>query len=91
MIEEIGKIDQALDELLVNLGGMVLRLASPEITRTKEERQALARSVHQFSSCAQTSKDARVRALAVRLETVMHTNQAPDAASRPHLQLVVSR
>ncbi len=86
MIEEIGKIDKAIDELLVNLGGMVLRLASPEITRTREERQALARSVNQFSTCALTSKDARVRTLAVKLEATLHhdpvpENHAPDSVS----------
>jgi hypothetical protein len=43
MASEFAMIDRALDELLVQLGGMVLTLASPKVTRTGEERQALAR------------------------------------------------
>jgi hypothetical protein len=43
MASEFAKIDRALHEELVQLGGMVLTLASPQVTRTGEERQALAR------------------------------------------------
>jgi hypothetical protein len=75
MIEEIHKIDKALDELLVNLGGMVLRLSRPEVTNTPASRQALARSVNQFSTCALSSKDSRVRTLAAELEATLVSEQ----------------
>jgi hypothetical protein len=78
---QVARIDQALDEMLVQLGGMVLRLSSPEVTRTPEERHALARSVHQYSVCAARSVDPRVHQLKVELEETI----------RPHLQLVASR
>jgi hypothetical protein len=81
MIENIARIEKALDELLVNLGQMVLRLSSPELTRTREEREALARSVNQFSVCAMRSIDPRVLALAEELEDV----------AKPRLRLVASR
>jgi hypothetical protein len=81
MIENIARIDKALDELLVNLGQMVLRLSSPQLTRTREEREALARSVHQFSTCAMHSTDPRVLQLAEELENVL----------KPRLRLVASR
>jgi hypothetical protein len=78
---ELSKIDQALDELLVNLGTMVLRLSSKEVTKTAEERRALARSVNQYSVCAARSGDLRVQRLKYELEE----------ASKPQLQLVASR
>lgn len=81
MMEQIAKIDKALDELLVGLGQMVLRLASPHITRTLEEREALARSVNQFSTCAARSSDPRVLELAEQLRETL----------KPRLRLVVSR
>jgi hypothetical protein len=81
MIENIAKIDKALDELLVNLGRMVLRLSSPQVTRTREEHEALARSVRQFSVCAMRSTDPRVLELAEELEDV----------AKPRLRLVASR
>ena len=81
MIEQIDKIDGIIDELLVNLGEMVMRLSSPRITRNQEERQALARSVHRFSICAANSKDPRVLLLAVQLEQTL----------KPRLRLVASR
>jgi hypothetical protein len=87
MMDEIAKIDQALDELLVNLGGLVLRLA--KLSTTEAEARALAHSVDQFSTCALGSKDGRVRALAAQLEA---TRLAACAApARPRLRLVVSR
>jgi hypothetical protein len=43
MASEFANIDRALNEVLVQLGGMVLTLASPQVTRTGEERQALGR------------------------------------------------
>ena len=57
---EVAKIDQMLDETLVNLGAMVLRLADPKVTRTADERQALAKSVRQYARCAERSTDPRV-------------------------------
>ncbi len=60
-MDELAKIDRALDELLVGLGGLVLRLASPEVSTTVEERRALAQSVHQYSTCARNSSDPRVQ------------------------------
>lgn len=81
MMEQIAKIDMALDELLVGLGGMVLRLAHPQVTRTHEERAALARSVNQFSTCAARSRDPRVRQL----------NEDLKATLKPRLRLVASR
>ena len=80
-MEELAKIDRALDELLVNLGGMVLRLANPEISRTVEERQALARSVNQYSACAWRSTDPRVQRL----------NNDLLETLRPRLRLVSSK
>jgi hypothetical protein len=77
----IGEIDRNIDEVLVNLGTMVLRLSSPQVTRTREERQALARSVNQFSRCADRSADPRVQKLAQQLEGTV----------RPQLRLVASR
>jgi hypothetical protein len=81
MMEQIAKIDRALDELLVGLGQMVLRLSSPDVTRSREERDALARSVNQFTSCAARSSDPRVLALAEQLQHCL----------KPRLRLVASR
>jgi len=76
----VTEIDKNIDEVLVNLGTMVLRLSSPQVTRTREERQALVRSVNQFSRCAQSSTDPRVQKLAQQLECTL----------KPPLRLVVS-
>ncbi len=75
------KMDRALDELLVQLGGIVLRLSAPEVTRTPEERRALACSVDQYARCAAQSGDSRVLELKAELE----------AALGPRLRLVASR
>jgi hypothetical protein len=80
MASEFAKIDQALDEVLVQLGGMVLTLASPQVTRTGEEREALARSVSQYAVCAASSDDPRVKELRAKLEQSV----------RPRLRLVAS-
>ena len=80
-MNEIVKIDRALDELLVLLGGMVLRLAAPEVTRTSEERHALVQSVNQYAVCAARSADPRVQQLKSELEATL----------KPRLRLVVSR
>ena len=74
-------LDRALDEILVQLGGMVLRLSSPQVTRTPEERRALACSVNQYSVCAARSGDPRVHQLKAELEETI----------KPRLRLVVSR
>jgi hypothetical protein len=74
--------NQAIDEMLVGLGEIVLRLSSPNITRTAEEHAALARSVNQFSICATGSDDSRVQALAEKLQAKL---------GRPTLRLVSSR
>jgi hypothetical protein len=80
-MNQIAGVDRALDEILVQLGGMVLRLSSPEVTRTAEERRALACSVNQYAVCAARSGDPRVHQLKLELE----------ATIRPHLRLVASR
>jgi len=78
---EFATIDSALDELLVQLGRIVLRLSSPQVTRSGEERRALARSVHQYAVCAAGSDDPRVRQLNVELQETL----------KPRLRLVASR
>ena len=80
-MNELARMDRALDELLVQLGGMVLRLSSPQVTKSAEERRALARSVHQYSVCAASSGDPRVQQLKAEL----------DETLKPQLRLVASR
>ena len=80
-MKELAGIDHAIDELLVQLGGLVLRLASPEITKRPDERRALARSVNQYSVCAARSDDPRVHELKAEL----------DETLKPRLRLVASR
>ena len=80
-MKELAGIDQAIDELLVQLGGLVLRLASPEVTKRPDERRALARSVNQYSVCAARSDDPRVHEIKLEL----------DETIKPRLRLVVSR
>ena len=80
-MDDLAGIDRALDELLINLGGLVLRLANPEVSRSVEERQALAQSVNWFSACARRSADPRVQQMnSDLLETL-----------KPRLRLVASR
>lgn len=67
----LGTIDIALDEMLVNLAGIVLQLAKPELTRTPEARRALAQSVHQYAVCARRSNDPRVHELKSQLEETL--------------------
>ncbi len=81
MASEFAVIDRALDEVLVQLGAMVLTLASPHVTRTGEERLALARSVSQYAICASSSDDPRVKELRAKLEQSL----------RPKPRLVVSK
>jgi hypothetical protein len=64
-------IDVALDEMLVNLAAIVLRLSKPELTRTPEARRALAQSVHQYAICAKRSDDPRVHELKSQLEETL--------------------
>lgn len=79
-MNHLNKIDRALDEALVNLGAIVLRLSDPAVTRTAQERRALALSVHQFAACADRSEDPRVHEMRGKLE----------ATIRPNLRLVSS-
>jgi hypothetical protein len=80
-MDDLAKIERALDELLVNLGGLVLRLANPAVSRTVEERQALAQSVNQYSVCARRSADPRVQRM----------NDDLVETLRPRLRLVASK
>jgi hypothetical protein len=64
--------DKAIDEILIRLGHTVLALASPQVTRTEDEKAALAKSVSQFAVCADLSKDQRVAALALELEAALN-------------------
>ena len=80
-MRELAGIDRAIDELLVQLGGIVLRLSSPQVTKSRNERRALARSVNQYSVCAARSADPRVHELKLDLE----------ATIKPRLRLVASR
>ena len=80
-MKELAGIDHAIDELLVQLGGIVLRLASPEVTKRPDERRALARSVNQYSVCAARSDNPRVQELKAELK----------ATIKPRLRLVVSK
>ena len=80
-MSDVAKIDRALDEALVNLGAMVLRLADPAVTRTADEHRALAQSVRQYALCADRSADPRVHELRNELEEKV----------KPGLRLVWSR
>lgn len=81
MMNELAQLDRALDEALVNLGAMVLRLADPAVTQTAAERRALARSVSQYAVCATRSGDPRVQRLKAQLQDTL----------RPKLRLIWSR
>ncbi len=80
-MDDLAKIDRALDELLVSLGGLVLRLANPEVSRTVEERRALAQSVNQYSACARRSSDPRVQQINDDLQETL----------KPRLRVVASK
>ncbi|QDF42572.1 MULTISPECIES: hypothetical protein [Bradyrhizobium] len=71
---KLATIDVALDEMLVNLAAIVLRLSKPELTRTPEARNALAQSVHQYAVCAARSTDPRVHELKSQLEETLKPN-----------------
>lgn len=79
-MHELGTIDIALDEMLVNLAAIVLRLSKPDVTRTAEARRALAQSVHQYGVCAARSTDPRVHELKMQL----------DATLKPPLRVAAS-
>ncbi|WP_445217882.1 hypothetical protein ACKWRH_39060 [Bradyrhizobium sp. Pa8] len=70
-MRNLATIDVALDEMLVNLAAIVLRLSKPELTRTPEARRALAQSVHQYAACAARSTDPRVHELKSQLEETL--------------------
>ena len=80
-MNQLAGVDRALDEMLVQLGRMVLKLAGPEVTWSPQERHALARSVIQFSVCAARSGDPRVHQLKTELQDSI----------KPRLRLVASR
>jgi hypothetical protein len=80
-MNELARIDRALDEMLVRLGEMVLRLSHPDVTRTPDERHALVLSVNQYAACAARSDDPRVHQLRIELEDAL----------RPRLRLVARR
>jgi len=80
-MKEVAAINRAIDDVLVQLGRMVLRLSSPQVTKRADERRALERSVNQYSVCAARSDDPRVHELKAEL----------DETIRPRLRLVVSR
>jgi hypothetical protein len=77
----VAKLDRALDEALVSLGAIVLRLADPKVTRTAAERRALAQSVRQYGLCADRSADPRVHRMRAEL----------DETVQPNLRLVWSK
>jgi hypothetical protein len=77
----VAKLDRALDEALVSLGAIVLRLADPRVTRTAAERRALAQSVRQYGLCADRTADPRVHRLRAEL----------DETVKPKLKLVWSK
>jgi hypothetical protein len=80
-MSELASMNRALDEMLVQLGGIVLRLSSPQVTKSGEERRALARSVNQYAVCAASSDDPRVQRLMAELQETL----------KPRLRLVASR
>jgi hypothetical protein len=80
-MKELARIDRAVDELLLQLGGIVLRLSSPQVTKSLDERRALARSVNQYSACAARSGDPRVQELKAELKATL----------KPRLRLIVSQ
>jgi hypothetical protein len=81
MDQQFVKFNRSIDEVLVKLGNLVLLLSSPQLTRSSEEREALARSVNRFSVCAGRSTDPRVQKLAKLLNNTI----------RPRLRLVASQ
>ena len=66
--------DQAIDNILIQLGRTVLTLAHPDVTRTTDERDALVKSVNQFAVCARKSTDARVTDLLAELEAAVNVH-----------------
>lgn len=68
---KLATVDVALDEMLVNLAAIVLRLSKSDVTRTPEARRALAQSVHQYAVCAARSSDPRVHELKSQLEDTL--------------------
>jgi hypothetical protein len=74
-------MNRAFDEMLVRLGGIVLRLSSPQVTKSGDARRALARSVNQYAVCAASSDDPRVQRLMAELQETL----------KPRLRLVAGR
>ena len=95
-MDQFAGMDRALDEILVQLGGMVLRLSSPQVTRTPEERHALARSVNQYSVCAAHSGDLNsARGFGLRTGFIYRPNEhgvgGPHSTAKPGEFDVVSK
>ena len=78
-MHEHADINRTLDEMLVNLALIVLRVSKPDVTRTPEARHALVLSVNKFLQCAARSTDPRVHWLKNELEESL----------RPPLRLVM--
>lgn len=78
-MHELSRIDHALDEVLLNLGAIVLRLS--DLAKRPDERHALVQSVHRYALCAAGSADPRVQALRQQLE----------AALKPRLHVIANR
>lgn len=70
-MNQLRTIDGALDEMLVNLAAIVLRLSKPDVTQTPEARRALVQSVRQYGICAARSTDPRVHDLKMQLEETL--------------------
>jgi hypothetical protein len=64
--------DRTIDEILLRLGTTVLHLAHPDVTRTRDEKDALVKSVNQFAACAKRSSDERVTSLLAELEAAVN-------------------
>jgi len=78
-MDDYADINRTLDEVLVNLALIVLRVSKPDVTKTPEARHALVLSVKKFSQCATHSTDPRVQWLKNELEETL----------RPPLRLVM--
>ena len=90
-MDNVAGINRAIDDLLVNLGEIVLRLSVPAVTRSVAEHAALTRSVEKFATCAASSHDVRVQRLAMQLAATQKVHDAPAlrTVSKPNLRLIL--
>jgi hypothetical protein len=65
-MNRIASVDRVLDEVLVQLGGMVLRLSSPDVTRTPQERRSGDPRVHQLKAELEATIEPHLRLVASR-------------------------